>query len=708
MMRTVFFVIIFLLAFFSMLLELQVSKSCRKKSLKISDALHAYTFFTSSILWVLTFIKWYLGSDNISLFQSFWDITPTTFYHYVPILLALSAAFPIIFHLIFNVLFKDIGMRIINWSVSFEICSLLFVFLFWGTITNRFFTIIFPICCVISVAISFVCKRDLNYCALAEYLCWLKTRWAIIFLICFINLFYYPNELYLSNIDSFFNSYSSFIIILLCGTLLGFLFVAALFFMLPKNWIDIGVNIIFGIGIGCYVQGMFLNGKLATMQGSPEVWPTWINMINLLMWSIIIIFVVVFGHFRKKAKLVYEYISIFMMLVLSVTIMTLIVQKQDGLSSSHKGLLCDGAMILGEKNNVVMFVLDMTDTKVLEQIIDENLSFVEPLKDFTFYNNCVSVFSHTNSAIPYILTGTVLDTDNGNLYSKYAYEGESTFLKKLYNANIQFDIFTSADYIDESYYCMLDNYSENIKQKSIMHNTISTMWRTSMYRSAPFIFKINYYYYSDNIEAMVDSGQRWSMDNDIYFHNMIKENGLSVEEGSSGVFKLYHMRGSHYPYYLSDNITIDNSHTEVSVYSQTRGAIKIVYEYIDELKKLGLYDDTTIIITADHGAANNTRSCFDVTKNQMNGTCMPILLVKMPGQNGERLEYNSAPVYHGNMLSTILDLWELDYDNIAPRLCDIGENEDVVRCFYDDTVSPTITVNVTGDAHNVDNWTISE
>lgn len=704
MMRTIFFIVIFILAFLSTLLYSVALKRFKKSSLLVAEYIRTYAFFASTVLWALSSIKWYLGSDDISLYQSFWDIMPATFYHYIPLIVVLGVVFPILFYAVFYVLIKDLGQKIINWCVSVEVCLLVFDFLLFGTISNKNFTVLFIICIVISIIIAFVDKRVLDFYTFGKYLNWLKSRWALFFLICFINMFYYPNELYLSNIEGFFNSYVSFVIILFLGTIFSFLFLSLLLFILPKNWIDICVSVVFAMGVGCYIQGMFLNGKLATMQGTPEVWPMWTNVINILIWCVLIVGVTLLGHFKKKTIQVYEYVSIFMILVLVATNVTFIVQKQGELVSNHKGLTSEGAMVLGEDNNVVMFILDMTDVKVLEQIIEENSSFIDPLNDFTFYSNCSSVFSHTDSAMSYILTGTKWSDDNEDIYSTYAYSENDTFLKKLYSAGVRLGIYTSSDYISEDYYSMLENYSENIEQDSIVSNTISTMWRTSMYRAAPFSFKINYYYYSDNIEGMTDIGDRWSMDNDIFFHNMIKSNGLSVAEGALGTFNLYHMRGSHYPYYLSDDITLDNSHTEVSVYSQTRGAMKIVYEYIDELKKLGLYDDTTIIITADHGAANNTRSCYDETKNQMNGTCMPILLVKMPDQHGDVLTYNPAPVYHGNMLSTVLDIYGLEYDKLEPRLCDIREGDNVIRYFYDDTVSPAIKVRVIGDAHDVNNW----
>lgn len=35
--------------------------------------------------------------------------------------------------------------------------------------------------------------------------------------------------------------------------------------------------------------------------------------------------------------------------------------------------------------------------------------------------------------------------------------------------------------------------------------------------------------------------------------------------------------------------------------AQGTGSLKIVYEYLEQLRALGKYEDTTIIITADHG-----------------------------------------------------------------------------------------------------------
>lgn len=94
----------------------------------------------------------------------------------------------------------------------------------------------------------------------------------------------------------------------------------------------------------------------------------------------------------------------------------------------------------------------------------------------------------------------------------------------------------------------------------------------------------------------------WTVNNDIVFHEMIEESGLSLDESGdcSGAFRFYHLKGAHSLFTMNDEFR-ETAAIAGNQISQSRGALKIVYEYIQNMKKLGVYDNATIIITADHG-----------------------------------------------------------------------------------------------------------
>ena len=65
-------------------------------------------------------------------------------------------------------------------------------------------------------------------------------------------------------------------------------------------------------------------------------------------------------------------------------------------------------------------------------------------------------------------------------------------------------------------------------------------------------------------------------------------------------FRFYHITGAHTPYKMNENIQVVPV-GQSSEEQQAVGVLKIVAEYLSRLKALGVYDRTTVIVTADHG-----------------------------------------------------------------------------------------------------------
>lgn len=73
------------------------------------------------------------------------------------------------------------------------------------------------------------------------------------------------------------------------------------------------------------------------------------------------------------------------------------------------------------------------------------------------------------------------------------------------------------------------------------------------------------------------------------------------------------------------------------LYQQTAGDLNMITEYIGQLKKLGIYDDTTIIITADHGITG--------TLEELDYERMPSLFIKPAGTDDtEPMKYSNKQV----------------------------------------------------------------
>jgi arylsulfatase A-like enzyme len=126
--------------------------------------------------------------------------------------------------------------------------------------------------------------------------------------------------------------------------------------------------------------------------------------------------------------------------------------------------------------------------------------------------------------------------------------------------------------------------------------------------------------------------------------------------------------------------------------------MKIVYEYINQLKQLDKYDDATIIITADHGAAGTVVK----DNGEQIQQSLPIMFVKMPYTASDEIVISEAPVAQEDLISTILNVSGVDTE--AKVITDYKEGDDRVRVSRVRTGSMDIKYEINGNVRDVESW----
>ena len=151
--------------------------------------------------------------------------------------------------------------------------------------------------------------------------------------------------------------------------------------------------------------------------------------------------------------------------------------------------------------------------------------------------------------------------------------------------------------------------------------------------------------------------------NDDVFHKDLDNTGLDIKYDKA--YRVYHLMGPHAPYTLSiDGYTSDNGETDEI--TQTIGSLRIVEQYIQEMKEAGVYDNSTIIITADHGRASE-----GYQQNQ----CVAI---KEAGRS-HIYAVDSRPIHVKNVISYIMHVASDNGDSYGPSIEDVNENGDIQR-----------------------------
>jgi arylsulfatase A-like enzyme len=246
-------------------------------------------------------------------------------------------------------------------------------------------------------------------------------------------------------------------------------------------------------------------------------------------------------------------------------------------------------------------------------------------------------------------------------------------------------------------------------------DTIGILGRCALYRDLPWVLKPGFWFYTDDINnaIMPDSSEDSSTSPYLYddaaYYEELKEQGLSIddEEGTNGSFRFIHLIGAHGPYTLDENGQYAGEDGS-TLQQQCAGSLKIVDEYLRQLKELGVYDQSTIIVTADHGDWYLAPDIADAIS--------PILLVKPAGtaeENAEPCQISDALTGHMDLSATLVDAMGGDSSSWGTRIQD-ATDEPRLRYFRSTSVegeNHTYTWikewQIDGDALDFDDWSLT-
>lgn len=524
----------------------------------------------------------------------------------------------------------------------------------------------------------------------------------------FTLLIYASFESYLTNMDFLSFTFGNLAGCMLIAALSYVLLMSAFCTLLRGKLFDILLSFLFSFTLCAYIQGNFLNLHLGIMDGTPIEWHKYTlpTLADTLFWFIGLELPFLIYYFSKKLwQTLLTWISAFLLAVQAVSLAVLLLSADftatSPMASSY--LTTEGMFELSEENNVIVFVLDAFDTKYLEEIKNQEESYLEPLSDFTYFSNTTGRQFRTFPSITYLLTQEPFHHDYPvNEYLEKAWDNAS-FLTQLNDEGYDIRLLTQAEHLGTAAEGLVDNLAQTEREISYS-GLFSGMINMIGYRCMPMALKPTFWYYTDDInKQVVKMGSTESAygTNDPVFYQLLKDGGLTVGE-KPGSFRFYHLHGAHRPYDM-DAYALPAAGAS-DYYTQAKGSLYIVYEYLDQMKTLGTYDDATIVLTADHGISD--------AQTELAYTSNPLIMVKPSGvTDQERMAVSAAPVEQADIQATICASLNLTY---APpqgkNAFDIPEGEDRKRYYLFTTFADgsredrLIEYEIEGNALELSNW----
>ncbi|MBR6786601.1 MAG: peptidoglycan-binding protein [Clostridia bacterium] len=280
---------------------------------------------------------------------------------------------------------------------------------------------------------------------------------------------------------------------------------------------------------------------------------------------------------------------------------------------------------LSESGNVVVFVIDYFANNYMKSLLRAYPNIMDEFKDFTFYTNCDPRYIGTYPSITHMLTGA--EFDPSLMVAEWFQQAWSSD-----KANYLYDTIHSLGYEFRYYY----------------YSAISNGMK------AEAVGKV------DNLIDLTVEGAKspepiYSYAN---FMEQLQKRGLTKDQTDKKYIQMIHLRGAHAPYTVDAN---GNEKEDASRDENIAGYLKMIKTYMEEMKRLGLYDDATIIVTADHG--------------DKDANMQVVYFIKEAGETHEEMAENAAPISHDDFPGTLLHVIGGDYSQYGTSIYDWSEDD---------------------------------
>lgn len=543
----------------------------------------------------------------------------------------------------------------------------------------------------------------------------------------FTFVFFGPCELYLQNTSDMTFPFALLAPVAALAGLGVFAVLLAILLLLRGKPFNYAVSLLFAVTLAGYLQGNFWNVDHGTLDGSAVTWPSykWAMLKDLAVWLAVIGAVFLLLYFSRKLwTRTLESVSLLLAAVQVVALFSLM--NATNLSEHQDRYLSTAGMFeLSQGRNVVFFLLDRCDRSYLDEVIARHPEWADDLGGFTSYQDFTGSFSRTYASVTYLLTG-VRDEDAAPFevrkrdYFNRAW-GRSTFLSDLHDTGCQVGLYSHiGDVVGD-----MDNVEgkiDNIGQSTVNYSRrvmLTKMLELSAYRYAPEALKPYFQLYTGDLDAVQTSpNQDLYQIDDPAFWERYRSQGLSVNDGLTDCFRFYHFQGAHFPFNMDEQARrTDTSWSDQARYAQVSGNLEMIFQYLAELRELGVYDNTTVVISTDHAADYPDWPATGIGLSRLDSPRLLPLLVKPAHADASRpMELSHKQICQDNLRASIAGWFGLDTQPYGRTIESIGEDEPMERTFwmllYDETLETRDaymgTYKITGDGNDFSNWALTQ
>ncbi len=432
----------------------------------------------------------------------------------------------------------------------------------------------------------------------------------------------------------------------------------ALGLVLPEKPYRAYVLLLFGLGLVLWIQGNFLVADYGAFTGAAIDWTieSWRNPYEIALWIGLPALVLATARYSFNIA---PFASGTLVVLQAVALITSAVRADSATPAQWRGP-AESMFDLSTKHNVIHIVLDGFQSDLFGEILaEERQTLDRSFSGAVFFENHTGAFPTTIVSVPAMLSGRLYRNDRSlQRYVRDIFQQGSLF-KSLRAGGYRVDSLTEMHHDKES----ATNYYR-IPRPYVSYDdyTQFTAWQLadlSLFRHAPHLLRPAIY-----------NGQAWRLQtrfgpgdtNSRRYHPVngsVVLNELAhrlTPRTVEPVYKFIHVGIPHQPVALNGNCEFTGvvRSTRSSYKEQARCAVVRTAAILDRLKSQGVYDNTFVVVSSDHGIGYvsptfaNDRWTPGGKLSSLAGKAMALLVVKPLNSNG--------PVRSSPAQTTITDI----------------------------------------------------
>ena len=424
---------------------------------------------------------------------------------------------------------------------------------------------------------------------------------------CFMLFLYAPLELLFTNQDEFwFDAYILVPIMLVVFVIVCIVSVLAcmLLVKLGNKAYQVGLALYFAAFIGLYIQGNFLTAGLPPLDGETIDWSRYTDerIKSLVLWVIAAAVVAVF--FRKLKRQTFEtlvkVVSICMTLMLGVTLLTLALTNQGFEKKPSLSITTENMFQMSQDTNFIILLLDAVDGQAVSDMLKSNPEYQDIFTDFTFYDNVMAAYPYTKHSIPFILSGQWFENEIEFVDYEIAAYAASPFFASMEEREYRMGVYEAELLLNDDGLGRFENVLPNARD--VADKWAFARWQVIMtgFKYAPYDLK-RFCFVNPNafneLKITPEGRTLFTPSNSDFYRSVLDE---EIDYTDRKCFKFIHLDGGHLPFIYDENVNvIENGTYEGNL----QACMTLTGAYLDKLKDAGVYDNSVIIVMADHGFA---------------------------------------------------------------------------------------------------------